>query len=84
MVIPAVLKRKESIVFASQTGTYLRNLALKSQGTGKTLAYLLPVIQQLREDEIVHKIETRLNRPRAVILVPNRELGEQVLVLFRP
>jgi len=49
-------------------------------GTGKTLAYLAPVVNHLREDERTHGVITRLKRPRACIVVPCRELAVQVLV----
>jgi len=49
-------------------------------GTGKTLAYLAPVVHHLREDERTHGVITRLKRPRACIVVPCRELAVQVLV----
>ncbi|KAK3279289.1 hypothetical protein CYMTET_12818 [Cymbomonas tetramitiformis] len=64
--IPEVLQGGD-ILLGSQTGS------------GKTLAYLLPVIQQLRYDEAEKELVTRPKRPRAVILVPTRELSEQVL-----
>ena len=47
-------------------------------GSGKTLAYLLPLIHNLRRDE-ENGIQTRLARPRALIIVPNRELAIQIL-----
>lgn len=49
-------------------------------GTGKTLAYLAPIVHHLREDERTHGVITRLKRPRACIVVPGRELAVQVLV----
>eukprot|EP01124_Arcella_intermedia_P020065 TRINITY_DN2749_c0_g1_i2.p1 TRINITY_DN2749_c0_g1~~TRINITY_DN2749_c0_g1_i2.p1 ORF type:complete len:645 (-),score=184.65 TRINITY_DN2749_c0_g1_i2:2-1936(-) len=65
--IPVVLRgRFRSLVFADQTGT------------GKTFAYLLPVFQALKDEESLG-VHTEPSRPRALILVPNRELGEQVL-----
>ena len=48
-------------------------------GSGKTLAYLLPIIEELKRDEIEQRVHTRLNRPRALVVVPNRELAIQVL-----
>jgi len=44
-------------------------LACAQTGTGKTLAYLIPVIEKLRMNQSAH----------ALILVPTRELGIQVL-----
>ena len=56
-------------------------------GSGKTLAYLLPVIQQLKHAEDLrepHHPPLRINkRPRAIILVPTRELAEQVVHVAR-
>ena len=49
-------------------------------GTGKTLAFLLPIIQQLKDDEMTHRIATRLKRPRALVVAPSRELAQQILV----
>ena len=34
-----------------------------------------------RDDELVHNLPSKENRPRAIILVPNRELGYQTLVM---
>ncbi len=49
-------------------------------GTGKTLAYTLPLIHQLKQQELESEVVlTRPNRPRALIIVPNRELALQVL-----
>eukprot|EP01114_Cavostelium_apophysatum_P020500 TRINITY_DN6890_c0_g1_i1.p1 TRINITY_DN6890_c0_g1~~TRINITY_DN6890_c0_g1_i1.p1 ORF type:complete len:524 (-),score=47.96 TRINITY_DN6890_c0_g1_i1:22-1593(-) len=66
--IPAVLNKKNpSVIIAAQTGT------------GKTFSYLLPLAQILREEETLFKMTTRRSRPRALILLPNRELCDQVL-----
>ncbi|OWM63227.1 hypothetical protein CDL15_Pgr010627 [Punica granatum] len=48
-------------------------------GSGKTLAYLAPVIQRLREEEIQGVSKSLPRSPRAVILVPTAELASQVL-----
>mmetsp|Transcript_34078 Transcript_34078/g.55196 ORF Transcript_34078/g.55196 Transcript_34078/m.55196 type:complete len:565 (-) Transcript_34078:155-1849(-) len=64
--IPQILKGKDVVLFA-QTGT------------GKTLGYLLPVIDQLRQEEESGEITRLENRPRALVIVPNRELALQVL-----
>jgi len=60
--IPLVLERKD-VIASAQTGT------------GKTAAYLLPILQELsREDHSADQI-----RPiRGLILVPTRELAQQV------
>ena len=64
--IPAVM-RGESVVLAAGTGT------------GKTLAYLLPVVHKLKEEEQLSQITARDGRPRAIVLAPTRELALQVL-----
>lgn len=49
-------------------------------GTGKTLAYCLPMMHRLKQSEMQEGRQlTEPNRPRALILVPNRELVQQVL-----
>lgn len=47
-------------------------------GCGKTLAYLLPIIQQVLEWKSF--IPEKLNAPLALIIVPNRELVKQIYV----
>jgi superfamily II DNA/RNA helicase len=49
-------------------------------GSGKTLAYLLPLVQRLREEEARGDVVRRFGRPRAAIVAPSRELCAQVLV----
>lgn len=63
--IPAVLGR-ESLVLGAQTGS------------GKTFTYLAPVMQSLKEDEDAGSSRARARRPRAVVLLPTRELAVQV------
>ncbi|CBI26041.3 unnamed protein product, partial [Vitis vinifera] len=48
-------------------------------GSGKTLAYLLPVIQRLREEELQGLGKSSAGCPQVVILVPTAELASQVL-----
>lgn len=47
-------------------------------GSGKTLAYLLPVIQRIREEELQGVGKSSAGCPRVVILVPTAELASQV------
>ena len=55
------------------------NLVLSaSTGTGKTLAYTLPVIHSLLEQE-ERGYKRQHQRPRCLVLVPTRELATQVL-----
>ena len=48
-------------------------VGLAQTGTGKTLAYLLPVLKSLSYSEQIH--------PRVLILVPTRELAAQVVAV---
>ncbi len=52
-------------------------------GTGKTLAYLLPIIQQLVRDEKEGVAQVRASRPRALVIVPSRELASQVVAVAK-
>lgn len=47
-------------------------------GSGKTLAYLVPVIQRLRQEELQGLGKSSSRSPRVVILVPTAELASQV------
>lgn len=47
-------------------------------GTGKTIAYLAPLLQRLKELE-ASGVVTRRKRPRLLILAPTRELALQIL-----
>lgn len=65
--IPSILKTSHHHLLAAQTGT------------GKTLAYLLPLLQKLKVDEISagHNL-AEPSLPRSLVIVPNRELTKQV------
>ena len=52
---------------------------LAETGSGKTLAYLLPTLHRLKEIEAATAARSKPRRPRALVIVPTRELGEQVL-----
>ncbi|EDV57272.1 probable ATP-dependent RNA helicase DDX28 [Drosophila erecta] len=45
-------------------------------GCGKTLTYLLPIVDKLLQREVVG--ERKLNTPRVLILTPGRELATQI------
>ena len=53
-------------------------LGVSATGTGKTLAYTLPMLHRLKEEELRTHIVQEAGRPRGLVLVPSRELGEQV------
>lgn len=50
-------------------------LAHSRTGTGKTLAFLLPLLQRIRRDE---------NKEQALILTPTREIARQIYEVARP
>ncbi len=69
-VIPLMMNG-ESVVGISETGS------------GKTLAYALPLLHQLKELENTYDPVLDDSTPRAVIMVPTRELGEQIAKVFK-
>jgi ATP-dependent RNA helicase RhlE len=52
-------------------------------GSGKTLAYALPILHWVKELENQGERVTSDRQPRALIVVPTRELGEQVSRVFK-
>ncbi|KAL9691615.1 hypothetical protein QQ045_012040 [Rhodiola kirilowii] len=48
-------------------------------GSGKTLAYLVPVIQRIRDEEVQGLSKSSSRSPRVIILAPTAELASQVL-----
>lgn len=55
------------------------NVVAAETGCGKTLAYLLPVFHQLIEDKRL-RVREKPGQPSTVILVPSRELADQIYV----
>ncbi|EHB17046.1 Putative ATP-dependent RNA helicase DDX28 [Heterocephalus glaber] len=57
-------------------------LCAAETGSGKTLGYLLPLLQRLMGQVLMdsHRIPT----PRGLVLVPSRELAEQIHAVARP
>jgi ATP-dependent RNA helicase RhlE len=53
-------------------------------GSGKTLSYALPILHLLKGLENVGNKISAERSPRAVVIVPTRELGEQVSKVFKP
>lgn len=68
--IPELLK-KRSLVGVAETGS------------GKTLAYVLPMLHAIKELESADSPVADSSRPRGLVLVPGRELGEQVGRVFK-
>jgi hypothetical protein len=66
LAIPTLANQVVNAVVADQTGT------------GKTLAYLIPMMEHLKKDEAAAGPSGELHRPRGMILAPSRELAEQI------
>ncbi|XP_069029651.1 probable ATP-dependent RNA helicase DDX28 [Embiotoca jacksoni] len=58
-------------------------LCAAETGSGKTLSYLLPVVHRLQADKQSEMDTNGKYRTRAVVLVPSRELAEQVAAVSR-
>ena len=58
-------------------------VGVSETGSGKTLTYALPVLHLLKTLEDDGNPVTESGQPRAVILVPTRDLGEQVSKVFK-
>ena len=68
--LPAMLERR-SVVAIAETGS------------GKTLTYVLPILDRLkRMEEDGNRVEDE-SEPRALVIVPTRELGEQMALVFK-
>ena len=53
---------------------------------GKTLAYLLPILNLIKKNEMEETLEdvkSKNNRPSVIILVPSKELVSQVLSVMK-
>jgi ATP-dependent RNA helicase RhlE len=59
-------------------------IGLAETGSGKTLAFALPALHKLKTLENNGDKITEPSRPRALVIVPARELGEQVTRMFKP
>jgi len=59
-------------------------VGLAETGSGKTLAFVLPLLHQLKTLENNGDPVKEPGKPRAVVVVPARELGDQVARVFKP
>ena len=59
-------------------------VGVSETGSGKTLAYALPVLHLLKVLENEGQPISVESQPRAAVIVPTRELGEQVSRVFKP
>lgn len=58
-------------------------VGVSETGSGKTLAYALPMLHLLKSLEDAGEPITAESSPRAIVMVPTRELGEQVSKVFK-
>lgn len=58
-------------------------VGVSETGSGKTLAYALPLLHKLKALEDEGQAVTEEGKPRGVVIVPTRELGEQVSKVFK-
>lgn len=58
-------------------------LCAAETGSGKTLGYLLPIVHRLQADEESQMHGESAHKVRTVVLVPSRELAEQVAAVSR-
>jgi superfamily II DNA/RNA helicase len=58
-------------------------VAIAETGSGKTLTYVLPILDRLKRMELDGNRVEDEREPRALVIVPTRELGEQVATVFK-
>lgn len=58
-------------------------VGISETGSGKTLAYALPLLHKLKTIETEGNAVSSDSTPRAVVIVPTRDLGEQVSKVFK-
>ncbi|UOF00106.1 DEAD/DEAH box helicase [Bdellovibrio reynosensis] len=58
-------------------------VGVSETGSGKTLTYALPILHLLKSFENEGNSVTEAAMPRAIVLVPSRDLGEQVSKVFK-
>ena len=56
-------------------------LACSQTGSGKTAAFLLPIINNLLVEGVAANIGAREQSPQAIVVTPTRELANQVNIL---
>lgn len=92
-LLPSLLKSLKTLKLHKptevQTNTIPMMMANQSvvgiaeTGSGKTLAYALPILHALKNMEEKSAPVSLESTPRAIVMVPTRELGEQVAKVFK-
>ena len=87
MVIPKLLEQQLSTSTDDSDDQDQHLAFLAATGSGKTISYVLPVLQQLKlEEQSVSNPEETLRkpqRPRVLILAPTRELVQQITTVVK-
>lgn len=92
-LLPSILKTLKSLKIYNPTEIQRNAIPLlmsgqsvvgvSETGSGKTLTYALPILHLIKTlEEEGNPVETAAS-PRAIILVPSRDLGEQVSKVFK-
>jgi len=58
-------------------------VGVSETGSGKTLTYALPILHMIKSLENDGQPIVEVARPRAVVLAPSRDLGEQISKVFK-
>jgi superfamily II DNA/RNA helicase len=58
-------------------------VGISETGSGKTLTYVLPLLHHLKVLEKDERAVTEPRQPRAIVVLPTRDLGEQVTKVFK-
>ncbi|AHZ86576.1 DEAD/DEAH box helicase [Bdellovibrio bacteriovorus] len=92
-LLPSLLKTLKTLKISKPTDIQKQAIPLimshqavvgvSETGSGKTLAYVLPILNYLKSLEESGDPVKEENAPRAVVMVPSRELGEQVAKVFK-
>jgi len=92
-LLPSVLKTLKAIRIFNPTEIQRNAIPLlmsgqsvvgiSETGSGKTLSYALPILHLLKSLELNGQDIQKESAPRAVIMVPSRDLGEQVSKVFK-
>lgn len=92
-LLPSLLRTLKELRIAKPTEIQANTIPLmmglqsvvgvSETGSGKTLAYALPLLHLLKSLENEGEPINNESSPRAVVLVPTRELGEQVSKVFK-
>lgn len=91
--LPSILKTLKSLKITTPTEIQQNALPLllsgqsvvgvSETGSGKTLTYALPILHLLKTLEAEGAPVTEPAKPRAIVMVPSRDLGEQVSKVFK-